>query len=589
MNRSLFRQFFGPQLIVLFGGLAALGSYAWHVQRSGYTREWRHVMSAQLGIVSRLAIRPDGALQPPDVLQRMCDEIRRDEGVRITVVRSDGTVLADSNAASERMHSHADRPEVAEALRTGHGWSVRYSVTLQDELLYAARRIGPAEAPLAVIRVANPRGRSYAPRLQALRILLGLLLATALLTLALSYAFALRIIRPVAGMQAKLGRIGAGDLSQRVAVPPGGHLRDLALALNETVARLQHHVHTLEDERALRARILTGMAEGLLAMDTRRVLVDANAAALRLLDLDDGRPVVGQLLHERVHGPELPALVDQAERRDDVAECELQVGAGATVRTLWARATALPDGQGGRQGTLVMLGDMTQVRRLERVRRDFVANVSHELRTPVTAIMGFAETLLDNPDLSAEQVRRFLGIVRRQANQMAAILDDLLVLSRLDEQGTNIPRAAVVLPELLQRAADICRPRAEAVGMAIRIDCADGLNVAAHANLLEQAVINLVDNAVKYAAAGGRVEISARIEDQQVAIRVRDYGPGIAPEHHARIFERFYRVDEGRARDAGGTGLGLSIVRHVARVHGGTVSVQNAPGGGCIFVLTLGV
>lgn len=589
MKRSLFWQFFGPQLIVLFGGLAALSGYAWHVERAGYTREWQHVMNAQIGIVSRLAVRPDGTLQPPDALQQLCDELRRNEGVRITVVQPDGRVLADSNAASEQMHSHADRPEIVEALRSGHGWSARYSVTLQDELLYAARRIGPAEAPLAVIRVANPRGRSYAPRLRALRVLLGLLLATVLLTLALSYGFALRIIRPVAGMRAKLGRIGAGDLSQRVAVPSSGHLRELGLDLNETVARLQHHVRTLEDERALRARILTGMAEGLLAMDAHRLLVDANAAALRLLGLDDGRPVVGQLLHECVHGPELPALVDQAERNDGVVESELHVGEGATGRTLWARATALPDGQGGRQGTLVMLGDMTQVRRLERVRRDFVANVSHELRTPVTAIMGFAETLVENPDLSAAQVQRFLGIVRRQAGQMAAILDDLLVLSRLDEQGTSIPRAPVVLPDLLQRAADICRPKAEAAGMAIRIDCAKELTVAAHANLLEQAVVNLVDNAIKYAAAGGQVEISAQLEDNQVAIRVRDHGPGIAPEHHARIFERFYRVDEGRARDTGGTGLGLSIVRHVARVHAGTVSVQNAPDGGCLFVLTLGV
>lgn len=588
MNRSLFWQFFGPQLAVLVTGLFALGVLAWHVGRTGYTREWRHVMDVQTGLAMRLATTPDGALRAPDELQQVCEELHRNEGLRLTLVRPDGTVLADSNADRERMHSHAERPEIADALRTGRGWSSRYSVTLGDDLLYGARRIGPAEAPLGVARVALPRRLAYAARADAMRPLFVTLIAATLLALLLSVVFAQRIVRPVAGMHAALDAIGAGDLARRLVLPPGGHLRELAGAVNETVARLQRHVRALEEERTLRARILAGLAEGLLALDERRRVTDANAAAIRLLGLDgDPLPLVGALLHERVHGADLLALLDRADRQEEPVEAELTLGPATAPRTLWARATALQDGQGGRNGTVVVLGDLTHLRRLERVRRDFVANVSHELRTPITAIRGFAETLRDSEDLNDEQARRFLNIVHRQALQMEAILNDLLLLSRLDEQGKSVARAPVALREILQHAADICRPRAEAAAVSLQLDCPDDLHAPAHSSLLEQAVVNLIDNAIKYAAAGRRVEISAVAEEREVLIRVRDFGPGIAPEHHARIFERFYRIDEGRSRAAGGTGLGLAIVRHVARVHDGSVSVQNAPGGGCLFVLAI--
>jgi two-component system phosphate regulon sensor histidine kinase PhoR len=235
------------------------------------------------------------------------------------------------------------------------------------------------------------------------------------------------------------------------------------------------------------------------------------------------------------------------------------------------------------------MNDTTRVRRLESVRRDFVANVSHELKTPITSIRGFVETLLEGAINEPEQAQRFLEIIAKHSDRLNAIVDDLLSLARLEEgdEKRKISLAKSPLREVLSSAIELSRVKAEERQVSIDLDCDKALEVKINADLLEQAILNLLDNAIKYSEVGGKVQISARREDKEVTIAVRDNGCGIDRRHLSRIFERFYVIDKGRSRELGGTGLGLAIVKHIAQVHGGYVTVQSSPGEGSTFAIHL--
>jgi two-component system phosphate regulon sensor histidine kinase PhoR len=256
---------------------------------------------------------------------------------------------------------------------------------------------------------------------------------------------------------------------------------------------------------------------------------------------------------------------------------------------LQVRASALLDSSGKHIGALIVLNDMTRIHRLEQVRRDFVANVSHELKTPVTSIHGFIETLQDGAIDNPENAKRFLNIVARQTDRLNSIIEDLLLLCELEQQDetVRIPRQMCAIRGILDGAVELCRHKADERDIQIHVECSSELESNVNASLLEQAVLNLADNAVKYSSPGGKVIIFAGAEEGHLVIRVQDFGCGIAPEHQSRIFERFYRVDKARSRQMGGTGLGLAIVKHIAQYHQGTISVQSALGKGSVFTLAL--
>ncbi len=587
MKRTLFWSMFGPQLAVLLLCLATLGGYSWFSSQRAYRREQRHVLGVHAGLAGRLALRDDGALKSAAALQQLCDALWRDEGVRLTVLRPDGVVLADSSAESASLLSHSDRPEIVVALRDGSGHSERYSVTLRDRLNYVARRVdGNDGKPLAVVRVSGTQRALLAPLRRAQRFFAVLLVCLGIAALALSYLLALRVTHPVAEMCRGLRRLGAGDLDHRLRVPAIPHLAALAREANEMGARLQAQVRATEAERALLDGVLAGMREGVLALDGRKHVVMLNAAARRLVQIDS-RKVEDLPLESAVHCADLLALVDSAQNESGTAEAEIHPRGPAATTKIWAATAPWRAADGARAGTLVVLSDMTRIRRLERIRRDFVANVSHELRTPVTAIKGFAETLLEQPPADASQVRRFLGIIRRQAEQVEAILADMLMLARLEDEEKPIPRETVRVQALLQQACALCADQAAARQVKLVCEAPAELTLQGHERLLEQALVNLIDNAIKYGGAGKQVEVGAKREGDAVVLQVRDHGPGIAVEQVERVFERFYRVDAGRGRESGGSGLGLAVVKHVVSVHGGTVSIRNAAGGGCLLIISV--
>ncbi len=588
IRKTLFWQFFGVHVLLLVAAVGCVACYMWQMSRTTYRQQWLRELEMQAHMAANLLPSAEGTVDEAAV-HRFFSRLGNTQGHRFTLILPEGQVIGDTEADPAQLRSHSDRPEVIAALRDGQGMSQRYSYSLGQQMLYLARRI-PETGPLvAVIRVAVP-SRVIMSERRATRHMIAILLMLVLgVALTLSFVASRKIIGPVADFQQGLQKIGSGSLDYRLPIPAVSHLAELARAINKTAERLQKHLAALNHERTLRTLILENMTHGVIAIDSQKRVLDLNEAARHLLELTypaaEGNPI-GDVLRY----PELLKLIDASAGGEKPVETEMALPWGSGGLRLNIRATALNDKGNKRVGTLVVLTDITLLRHLETVRQDFVANVSHELRTPVTSIKGFAEALLDETQKDPEQTAHFLEIIARQANQLESIIHDLLELSRLDENmGKKLERQEIQLKTILTQAVSLCQARADARGATLTIQCASDMRVSVHAGLIEQALVNLIDNAVKYGIGeeAGCVEITARMEGSVVRIDVRDQGPGIEATHLMRLFERFYRADKGRSRALGGTGLGLAIVKHIAMIHDGTVHVESEIGKGSVFTMRL--
>jgi two-component system, OmpR family, phosphate regulon sensor histidine kinase PhoR len=369
--------------------------------------------------------------------------------------------------------------------------------------------------------------------------------------------------------------------------PDSEEIGALAEAFNSMAEQLQDRIRTIENQRNEQEAVLASMVESVLAIDRDEVVIGINKATAELLGVEPAM-AEGRTLQEVVRNPDLIALAKGVLGGGGPVEGEIVLRREGE-RHLQVHATGLQGLEGQRLGALLVLNDVTRIRRLESLRRDFVANVSHELRTPITSIKGFVETLQSDPPGDPDVARRFLTIVNRQADRLQAIIDDLLSLSRLEQEGGSLElaRDAALIRPLLQEAVDISTARATGDVPAVRIECVDDLEVVVNAPLLEQALVNLLENALKYSGNATEIVVAAHAEPDLVVVSVRDDGRGIAPMHLPRIFERFYRVDKARSRNMGGTGLGLAIVKHIAQAHGGEASVSSTLGEGTTFTITL--
>ena len=416
-------------------------------------------------------------------------------------------------------------------------------------------------------------------------LLLGCLAVTAAAA-AISYALARQLARPVDGLRAASARLASGDVRADPPATDVAEFADIAAALVRLREQLVERGLTIGRQDTQQEAVLGSMIEGVLAIDGRRRILGINRAAAELLDVE-AEQAAGRPIQDVIRNPDLRRFALTAIDCRDPVEDDLLLR-GIRDRTIRLRGTALRDASRD-GGAVIVLNDVTEVQRLENIRRDFVANVSHELKTPVASIKGFVETLLDGALDEPDDARRFLGIVARQADRLAAIIEDLLALSRIEQSETSgkLPLEPQPVAEILFTAADDCRPRAAERSIRLEVDGPPDLMVAVNGPLLEQAVINLVDNAIKYSEPGKTVWLSATADATGPAIHVRDEGCGIAEEHLPRLFERFYRVDKARSRNLGGTGLGLSIVKHIVQAHAATISVESTPGIGTAFTIRL--
>jgi two-component system, OmpR family, phosphate regulon sensor histidine kinase PhoR len=487
---------------------------------------------------------------------------------RVTLIDSTGVVVGDSQFDGEELRhleNHAGRPEVVAARARGIGVNRRRSASAGDEEVYVAVR-HPLGTVRASIGTATLRGIVAGAQRDVL--VAGLIaLAGALL---LAYLFARTVTRPLVELRDVARDIAAGDLDRRPALSAPGEVGDLAAALHRMSEQLAARLHALEADEALMVALVESLNEGIVAVDADGEVARLNASARQLLRVRDSVPFSTERLPQE---PPLRAALRAAMAGESTESTEMSFNG----HTLALTATPLRDG-----GAVLAFMDLTARRRLETIRRDFVANVSHELKTPLTVINGFAETLLD-PDLDAPARRQFIGTIQANVVRMQRIVDDLLDLSRYESGGWRPNRTWVHVHAAAAEALALVNTEAERKGLRLQTDIAPGVQrVFADPTALRQILQNLVENAVRYTASGA-VTIFARQDPTaafDVVIGVRDTGIGIASSHLPRIFERFYRVDPGRSREAGGTGLGLAIVRHLAEAHGGRVRAESTLGAG---------
>ena len=414
-------------------------------------------------------------------------------------------------------------------------------------------------------------------------LLLALGAGLALLVLLLIIQRSLRELRRAAD------RLAQGDFDQRIGVTGPFQLRELSERLNQMAGQLQGRLSTVVQQRNELGAVLSSMVEGVVAIDLDEQIISLNRASAELLNLSPTW-AIGRPIQEALRNAALQSFVERTLTENTALQEEIIMRPGTgtgeeSQRHMQAQSAILRDASGQRFGAVIVLHDVTRIRRLELIRRDFVANVSHEIKTPVSAIRAAVETLEDGDDSDPQQMRQIVGIIGRQSQRLGAIVEDLLSLARIEQNEEAIFDELVDEPvaPVLTAAVETCQAKAREKQIALSVSCPDRLQARMNRALLEQAMVNLIDNAVKYSPEATRVSVEAVEQGEEVVLSVTDQGRGIEPRHLPRIFERFYRTDNARSRAMGGTGLGLSIAKHVAEAQGGRVSVDSAPERGSTF------
>jgi two-component system, OmpR family, phosphate regulon sensor histidine kinase PhoR len=545
-------------------------------------------IAARLGEEIRLA--RDMARAETDLASTadaLADRLGHDLGVRVTIIDATGKVLGDTELQGDDLASvenHANRPEVIDAVREGTGRSIRYSHTLAENMMYLASRIDPADPGRGVVRLAVPL--TDVTRAQE-QIRVPILLA-AVLSLALAALLGWTVARGPARRLEEMARVAVHFAAGQMAVraEPGGddETTVLARSLNRMADELEERLILLERERSQLRTVLEGMVEGVVLTDpTGRILV-ANDAFRKIFEAE--LPVEGRRPLETARVPALQEAIDFALEAEEPVTREIALG-GAQEKVIQASLAAIKE-RGATVGAVAVFHDVTELKRLERVRQEFVANVSHELRTPLTAIKGYAETLRDGGLRDPETAAEFVRVIHRHAERLRALIEDLLDLAAVEQGEARLQPAVVRVRDVVTQVETIVRPAAEARKQTFGIDLPGDLpEIVADRDRLAQVLTNLLDNAVKFTPEGGHVTLSARSEDGRVVLSVSDNGVGIPPADLPRVFERFYRVGRSRDRREGGTGLGLAIAKHLTQTMGGTIEVESVVGSGTVFRVIL--
>jgi len=585
-ERRLAWRLFVSYFLVTMVALAALGWFGSHLIDEALAGG----LSRQLETTGQLvAQQVEPLLEPLDsaAIRTIADNAGRVNGSRITVVLSTGRVIADTHEDPAQMDNHAGRPEVRAALAGEVRRIDRYSTTVREPHIYVAVPIVQRNKVMGVARASISRAESYreARRYQAM-LLTGLIVA-ALVATGACWLLARRHSRPFEQVAAAAIRLASGQAAERVPRSDVRELADLSESLNQMALQLEERTHTIGRKGHEQEAILASMVEGVLAVDSDERVISINRAAAELIGVS-ASAAIGRNLQEVVRNADLRRFATWARTSDHAVEDDLLLR-GEEERVLQIRGAALRDVRGRSIGAVIVLHDVTNYRHLENIRRDFVANVSHELKTPIASIKGFVETLLDGASQNPQDAERFLRIVAKQADRLNSIIEDLLSLAKIEQskEEATLPLTAGPVKTILDAAVYDCQTTAAERDIRVSVSCDNAVIADMNAHLLEQAVVNLLDNAIKYSDPGDEVLVTARATPTEVFIAVTDQGCGIDKDHLPRLFERFYRVDKARSRKLGGTGLGLAIVKHIVLAHGGKVTVESTPGEGSTFTIHL--
>jgi two-component system phosphate regulon sensor histidine kinase PhoR len=585
-RKKLLWKLYPVYLVIILSSILVGGIYASTTLKKFYLRKTAEDLAVRAHLIAR-EVAPSFAKENQQSLDELSKTVGRETATRITLILPSGDVLGDSDEDPQGMENHAGRPEVKAALLGNRGVYIRYSDTLQQEMMYVALPLKKNGEVLGVVRTSIPVSEIDATLSSIYRkiALAGLFLV--LLAAVASLYVARRISQPIEEMKKGAKRFAEGNFSRKLLVPDSEELGSLADVLNHMAKQLDEKIRIITEQRNELETILSAMREGVLAVDSEERILTFNQAAGSFLGIDLSS-AKGHTIQEVIRNADIQRFLSGVLLGKGPSEGEIALIVPES-KFLQVSGTLLRNSQGKTIGALAVLNDITRMRQLENMRREFVANVSHELKTPITSIKGYVETLQEGALGDKKNVQKFLEIVLKQSDLLNAIVDDLLSLSRIEQDAERgeIQLADENLRHIIEAVAVDYGLKARERKIKVIVSCSEEIMVKASPRLLEQAIGNILDNAIKYSEQGTAVEVEAVSNSEEVTIRVSDHGSGIAPEHLPRLFERFYRVDKGRSRELGGTGLGLAIVKHIAQAHGGSVTVESTLGKGSIFTLHL--
>lgn len=585
-SRKLFSSLFLSNFVLAGVLLIGLGWYTLDALRDVYKLAWVRHVEQSLDFAQGRCASLDRSANRDSVLESEFRQFRTSMSLRVTLMDTSGIVRFDTDTTAGTMTNHRDRPEFIAAMQSRQGESTRYSATLSKTFLYVARRIDVGHQPM-ILRISTPIHGLEEEIQKVYRKWAGAIALAMLLAAILAYGMSKRIVAPIVALREGAERFAEGKLDRKIPLSSLSEVHSLAESMNRMAEQLDERIRSIALQKNETEAILSSLVEGVVALDHKLVILRCNQAFQGLFELK-GRQVIGRKLIEVVRNSELDSLLSEPSEASRSFVHDISViEEGGGTRTLLVRASGLRDSDGKEIGTLLVLNDVTRIRKLEEMRSDFVANVSHELKTPITSIKGYVETLQGMPILDDPDAARFLDTVARHADRLNMIVDDLLTLSRIEQDGAS-PEAefdVIEVGDLVESVFQSVESTAEKKHLTLFTDAKQGQTLRGNPGLLEQALLNLVTNACKYSDEGKTVSVLVEDRDKELRIRVQDYGFGIEKRHLPRIFERFYRVDKARSRSLGGTGLGLAIAKHITLLHQGRIEVESEVGVGSTFSL----
>ena len=519
-------------------------------------------------------------------IDRLCKDINKRSEFRTTVILPTGKVVGDSEQDPGKMDNHMDRLEVIQAMRGKVAVSTRYSLTLRKNMMYVGVPLKIHTDTVGVLRtsMAMTSIDATVQRIQKKIWSGGIFIAV--FAAVISLIVSRKISLPIEEIRRGAERFTDGDFQYKLPVYESEEIGSLSETMNQMASELNERISTITRQRNELDAVFSSMVEGVIAVDTDECIINMNHATVHFFDCRPAQ-MQGRSIQEVIRNTELQKFIRSILAGNTQIEKDIALFSG-TERVVNAHGTVLHDAAGDSIGALIVLNDVTRLRKLENIRRDFVANVSHEIKTPITAIKGFVETLRDGGTKNTEQTERFLEIIDRHAKRLEAIIEDLLNLSRIEQDSEkNIRLTETIVADVIRNSAQICMEKAISKNINMEVSCNENISAKMEPRLFEQALVNLLDNAIKFSGEGSDILLTATQAENEVVIDVSDHGCGIEKKHIPRLFERFYRVDKARSRNLGGTGLGLSIVKHIAQAHSGHISVESVVGKGSTFSIHL--
>jgi len=597
-KKKLIWQIFPSFLIIIFLSLSSVTSYSTSYFKKFFLENCEKELTIRTKLLQiNFADIFSNHIVPGNIINGDQDQIRYiDEycknagektGTRVTIILPSGVVVGDSFGEIKLMENHMKRPEIMEALKRKKGVAIRYSSTLDKNMMYVALPVMHDTAVTAIVRTAVSvsaiDNKIKSVRNNILIAMLFIILAAAIASLYVTR----RMTYPIEQMKKGAARFAKGDLGVRLAVPDSEELSELAGTMNRMAENLDEKIKAFKSRSMELEAVHASMQEGVIAIDKEEKIITINDAAVKMLDFPTSE-LKDRYILELARNFEFQKFIQRALATPEPVEEDIVITRDKDLM-LNIHSTALYDTEGNRMGTLIIFHDITRIALLERLHKDFAANVSHELKTPLTAIKGFIETLqemLINND--TRESERFLKIIEKNVNRMIDLVNDLLALSKLERlQGSHIQFENQNMAALIHGAVNSCHAIIQAKNSMVSIDCPEDIMAMVDPVLMEQAIINLVDNAVKYSPENSLIAIIVSSSDGFIDIVIKDNGCGIGKEHLSKIFNRFYRVDKARSRHEGGTGLGLAIVKHIIQYHNGKIDVKSKKEEGSTFRISI--